>query len=210
MPLSAHKIMELYKLSLFKKNEMVLPSIMGATSKKTIKARTIGKTARIISVHPSYGNMLFRMVSLHKPDLIIEMGTAFGISTAYMALAMPDVPVITMEGNNLFAEIARKQFAESKISNITLLNATFDDILPHMKINIDKRVFVFIDGNHTYAATLEYFDFFNSLSNQNLILIFDDINWSVEMVHAWKYIKRKATGYRAINLFRCGILIRGY
>lgn len=210
IPHSDLEIIERYKKSLFSNNERILPSVIGATSRKKQKIRTVGKTARIISVFPSYGNMLFQMVTLHRPDLIIEMGTALGISTTYLALALPEVEVITMEGNTQYADIARQKFAEYNISNITLLNARFEDILPNLKPGPEKRILVFIDGNHTFTATLEYFEFFHHLPNQNLILIFDDINWSLEMVNAWKWIKMKAVRYRQINSFRCGILIRGY
>ncbi len=210
IPPLAHEIIKSYKKSLFSNNERIFPSEIGATSRKKQKIRTLGKTARIISVLPSYGNMLFRMVSLHRPDLIVEMGTAFGISTTYLALALPEVQVITMEGNPHYADTARQKFTEYNISNITLLNGRFEEVLPNLKPGIEKRLFVFIDGNHTYTATLEYFEFFHRLPNQNLILIFDDINWSLEMFNAWKFIKMKAVGYRKIDSYRCGILIRGY
>jgi predicted O-methyltransferase YrrM len=199
-----------YKKALTENHELVKPSSAGAVSRKKKKSRAVGKMAQIISVHPSYGRLLYLLVIKYKPNLIIEMGTAFGISTSYLALANPQIPVITIEGNHHFAEIAQQQFTAFHLDNIQVVNGYFKEALPRLDIEADKRLMVFIDGNHTGSATLEYFDFFRKLKNQDCILIFDDIYWSADMMNAWKFIKQTAIEYRYLNLFRCGILIRGY
>ncbi len=199
-----------YKLSLTENHELVEPSSAGATSQKKKKLRTIGKMTRIISVYPSIGELLYRLILKYNPSLIIEMGTAFGVSTSWLAMANPEIPVVTIEGNPHFAEIALKQFKAFHLENIQVVNAYFEAALPRLGIEADKRLLVFIDGNHTSSATLEYFEFFRKLKNHNCILVFDDINWSSDMMKAWKLIKQSATEYRKLNFYRCGILIRGY
>lgn len=199
-----------YKLSLTRNHELVEFSIVGAASRKKKKIRTIGTMTRIISVYPSFGELLYRLILKYNPDLIIEMGTAFGVSTSYLAMANPKSPVITIEGNRHFAEIAQKQFKAFHLDNIQVVNAYFEEALPHLDIEADKRLMVFIDGNHTSSATLEYFEIFRKLKNPNCILVFDDINWSADMMKAWRLIKQSAKEYRIFNLYRCGILIRGY
>lgn len=199
-----------YKSSLTGNHELIEPSNAGATSRKKKKFRTIGKMTRIISVYPSFGKLLYRLVLKYKPDLIIEMGTAFGVSTSYLAMANPKIPVVTIEGNHHFAAIAQTQFKAFHLDNIQVVNAYFEVALPHLDIDADKKLLVFLDGNHTGSATLEYFEFFRKLKNHHCILVFDDINWSSDMMKAWKLIKQSAKEYRNINLYRCGILMRGY
>jgi len=90
----------------------------GSRSRQT----SVGQMAAISSVNNKYGRLLFNLVVCHKPDLIIELGTAFGISTMYMAAANPEAPVITVEGNSQLAAIAAEGFRKN---NFFLLYQAF-------------------------------------------------------------------------------------
>ena len=63
---------------------------------------------------------------------------------------------------------------------------------------------VFIDGNHTYEATMIYYKLFAG----SMCIVFDDIAWSTDMIRAWRKIKLIRAG-SAIDLFKMGIVFPG-
>jgi predicted O-methyltransferase YrrM len=65
----------------------------------------------------------------------------------------------------------------------------------------------YIDGNHRLQPTLNYFAAFLAKSNNNSILIFDDIHWSKEMEEAWETIKQHERVTATIDLFFIGIVL---
>lgn len=65
---------------------------------------------------------------------------------------------------------------------------------------------VYIDGNHRYASTMQYFELLLSKVNEQSILIFDDIYWSSEMEKAWNEIKNHEAVTLTIDLFYVGIV----
>ena len=65
---------------------------------------------------------------------------------------------------------------------------------------------VYIDGNHRYVPTMEYFKLLLSKVNEHSVLIFDDIYWSSEMEKAWTEIKKQKEVTLTIDLFYIGIV----
>ena len=183
---------------------------LGAGSRSPDKRKTIGETARITSVKPKYGRLLYRIALHYKPACIIELGSAFGISTMYLALGNSQASVITVEGNPQVAGIAVEGYNYMGISNITMLQNSFDKVVPELSPIQEKSTLVFIDGNHTMEATLEYYGKFRANMSVPLILIFDDINWSSGMMKAWKKITSSLAGETCIDLFQMGIVFAGY
>ena len=87
-----------------------------------------------------------------------------------------------------------------------LLNNSFEKALPGIIKGLDGRLFVFIDGNHEKASTLQYFNQLLVKSESNLIIVFDDINWSAGMREAWQEIKTNAKVKISADLFFMGIV----
>jgi len=182
-----------------------LPSVdFGAGSKKKRTNRTLGDFTRIASVNDRYGRLLYRLAKYYSPSHIIELGTAAGISTQYLATGNPQAEVITVEGNPFLAEVASRNFRLNRIKNITTINSSFDDVLPQLVKYIGPGDIVYIDGNHTAEATWRYYSAFTAMG-KNPILIFDDINWSFDMRSVWKKIRSKTSQGIVIDLFHMGI-----
>jgi predicted O-methyltransferase YrrM len=140
--------------------------------------------------------------------MVIELGTALGISTTYLATGNANTPVITVEANSQLCDLASDHFSHSKLTNITLLNNHFDDVLPELAAQTRGNLLVFIDGNHTYDATMRYYHFFSKLNN-TAILVFDDIHWSAGIHKAWKEIQKSPDSGVTIDLFQMGIVFQG-
>ncbi len=191
--------------SILLKDSTTLPSVVfGAGSKKKRSNRTVGDITSIASVNDRYGRLLYRLARYYNPSHIIELGTAAGISTQYLAIGNPHAEVITVEGNPDLAEVASRNFRINRIKNITVINSSFDDVLPQLVKYIVPGDIVYIDGNHTAEATWRYFSAFTAIG-KNPILVFDDINWSGDMRSVWKKIRSHATRGVIIDLFHMGI-----
>lgn len=168
--------------------------------------RKISGIARTSLKPPKYSRLLHNIIACYKPATIIELGTSLGITTAYLANANLAAKVITLEGSEAIAEIARENFAELKINNIELVCGNFNDTLPAIVQQNKKIDFAFIDGNHSKAPTLQYFNTLLPCMENDSILVFDDIHWSAEMEAAWTEIQSSTEVQVTIDLFFVGLV----
>ncbi|MGY5847033.1 class I SAM-dependent methyltransferase [Salegentibacter sp. HM20] len=65
---------------------------------------------------------------------------------------------------------------------------------------------IYFDGNHTKAATLEYFEKLLPTAHNDTLFIFDDIHWSREMEEAWGIIKSHPKVRVTIDSFYLGFV----
>ena len=94
----------------------------------------------------------------------------------------------------------------NKIKNINLVVGRFEEtFIP--TLNLMQEVdLAFLDGNHRYEATIDYFEKILPFTNVNSVLIFDDIYWSEEMKRAWENIKNHPSVTLTMDLFWCGLV----
>ena len=169
--------------------------------------RQVKNITRHSSVPPKLGRLLHRLVAFSGAEEILEIGTAMGISTLYIASAAPSSRIMTMEGCAVIAEKARKNFDALGYKNIKLLMGNFDKLLAKGLKQFDTLDFVLIDGNHRKEPTLEYFKQILPKLHSESIMVIDDIHWSSGMEEAWKEIIKNEKVSISIDLFRAGILL---
>ena len=169
-------------------------------------SRAVNKMSASSLKTKKYAQLLYRMVQYYQPKKIAELGTSFGTTTAYLSQAKPDAVVYTLEGAETIAAIARQNFAELNLKNIKLLQGSFEKTLPLLFAEENIFDFVFIDGHHSEAPTLEYFTKFLNVSTASTIIVIDDIHWSKGMEAAWKLIKAHESVTLSIDLFFLGIV----
>ncbi len=153
-----------------------------------------------------YAQLLYRMIQYYKPETVVELGTSFGITTAYLASANAASKVFTCEGSGAIASIAKQNFAALQLNNVQLTEGDFEQTLSPLLSKLKTVNFAFADGNHRKEPTLNYF---NQLLNHSIpatILVFDDIHWSAEMEEAWTAIKEHPAVTLTIDLFFIGIV----
>lgn len=177
----------------------------GSTVIKTNRRR-VDKIAASSLKPKKFAQLLFRIVQFYQPDSIIELGTSFGVSSAYLSTGNPSAKLYTLEGASGIAGIATQNFNKLGLKNIDLITGDFDDTLPKLLADIPAPGLVFIDGNHRRKPTLEYFSKLLDCSTPFSILIFDDIHWSNEMEEAWEQIKAHEAVTLSIDLFFIGII----
>lgn len=153
-----------------------------------------------------YARLLYRMVKYYEPETIVELGTSFGISTAYLACGHEKAKVFTCEGSGSIAAMARQNFKELGLTNIQLVEGDFACSLSTRLAGLDAIDFAFVDGNHRKAPTLNYFQQLLQQAGPSAILIFDDIHWSAEMEDAWAIIQQHPAVTLTIDLFFMSIV----
>ena len=168
--------------------------------------RTVSQIAKHSLKSKKLAQLLFRMVNYYQPNVIVELGTSLGLTTAYLAAANGSGKVITIEGAPAIAAIAKKNFQQLNLYNTQLLEGGFDSVLPMILEKIGKVDFAFVDGNHRKEHTLRYFELFLRHSTPQTILVFDDIHWSEEMESAWKTIQENSTVTCTVDLFFLGLV----
>lgn len=179
----------------------------GAGSRQTDKAeRSVRQIAKSALKPKKYSQLLHKIVAYYQPTQVLEMGTSLGITTCYLAAAHPALKVFTMEGAPNVAAVARNTFNEVGLQNIEIIEGNFDETLPQYLSTIDYVGLAYIDGNHRYEPTLRYFESLLTKSNDNSVLIFDDIHWSAEMEQAWEKIKAHPAVTLTIDLFFIGLV----
>ncbi len=177
----------------------------GSSVSKT-NQRTIASIVQFAAKPKKFAQLLFRMVKKYQLKTILELGTSLGISSAYLSLAKIDSKVTTMEGAKEVADMARENFTSLGLQNISIIEGDFDQTLSSVLSPLSSVDFAFIDGNHRREPTERYFQQLLSKTNNDSILILDDIHWSREMEEAWETIKKHPSVRCTIDLFFIGIV----
>lgn len=150
--------------------------------------------------------LLYRLAKEFQPSNIIELGTCLGITTSYLATAVPIARIITMEGCPQTAGIAQENFRQLSLNKADLKVGNFDEVLPNVILEEEQLDFIFINGNHRKDATLNYFNWCLPKIHEKSIMIFNDIYWSAEMKEAWVQIKAHPQVSVTIDLFWIGLV----
>jgi len=177
----------------------------GSTVIKTNR-RVVSRIAASSLKPRRFAQLLYRIVQFYRPQTILELGTSFGISTAYLARANPSASVYTLEGAAAIAMIAEQNFRQLQLQNVKLVQGSFDTTFSNLVNSLESIDLAFIDGNHKKLPTLSYFEQLLTKSNLDSIFIFDDIHWSAEMEEAWEQIKNHPSVTLSIDLFFIGLV----
>jgi len=177
----------------------------GSAISQTTK-RTVSEIVKHSAKSEKLGRLLFRIANYYQSKNMLELGTSAGISSAYLASAVPGAKFITIEGSSAIAAVAKRNFRFLGLNDIELMNGSFDNILPAILQNNSNIDLAFVDGNHRKQPTIAYFNLLVQKISRSSILIFDDIHWSKEMEEAWKEIKNDSRIMLTIDLFFIGIV----
>jgi len=133
-----------------------------------------------------------------------------GISASFQASALHlngKGKMITMEGANSLASIAKKNFQTLGLNNIEVAVGRFQDILYKVLSENGPIDYAFIDGHLDGVATLDYFGQIISSCKNKAVLIIDNISWSQGMKNAWKIIEADERVKISLYLRQLGICI---
>ncbi len=158
-----------------------------------------------------YCSLYQKVIKKFKINSVLELGTSLGISTLSFALARDGVRVTTIEACPQTLRYTRSNFNNLGLNNVEFINNTFDSVFDNEILKGRSFDMIFLDGNHQYRSTLNYYHYINeNLSAGQCIYLFDDINWTIEMYRAWKEISAMNRKYLRINTGRQGIVFRAF
>ena len=209
------KAIENCRTYLLKNNEILSYSDLGAGSnllstetKKVVKdlAKAHLKPARIAQI-------IHQIVLKYKYKNIIELGTSLGITASYIAAAikenypLEETNFTTIEGIHDVRKVALKQFETLELlKHVNSIEGSFNEKLDDVLNNYQSIDVFFVDGNHTYEATMDYFNKALQKAHNDSVFIFDDIYWSSGMTKAWEEIKQNNNVYQTVDLFFIGLV----
>ena len=194
-----------YRQNLLNNNTVLNVEDYGAGSTK-LKSnnRTVSEMARVAGAPVKESELLFKIVKHLRPDNILELGTSLGLSTFTFKKAYSKSNITTIEGSSSIYKFNEGNFYKNNLV-VNTINDKFDDYLEN--IEKDKTLdLVFIDGNHTYDATLKYYHILKKHITNKTIFIFDDIHWSKGMYNAWKEICSDNLVTASLDMFHFGIV----
>lgn len=203
------KTLDSYGNELSKREDLIDFSLFGINEKQTVSSvyqRAASKT--------KWCHFFYFLSRNDKETNILEIGTNLGVSGQYFIGALSDNKTVTshfltFEGVPDLCKIANERFEKISINrncNYKIIQGLYEDTLHQVDdLNI-KFDIVFIDGNHKYKPTIEYYEYLLNHSKDNAVFIFDDINWSNEMKKAWQDILKTDYSY-SIDFFKMGIIV---
>ncbi len=151
---------------------------------------------------------MHHMLKFINAQLVVELGTSLGVSTAYLAKANPKARIISLEGDPKVAALAKKNMKALQIENVDIEVGEFSSVLP--RLDLDRSIdFLFLDGNHQEQPTLEYYDYFIDKMHPEGMIVVDDIYWSKGMTSAWAALKNKRAVRFALDFYDYGVLCLG-
>jgi predicted O-methyltransferase YrrM len=212
-----YSILKNYRKSLLANKNFIEVTDFGAGS-RIFKSnqRQIAKIAKTAGISPKRAELLFRITNYFQPDNILEIGTSLGLATSALALGLkvkpnravlnPKSKITTLEGCENTLAVAKQQFETFEINNINSVATEFNSFLTNCQLNTEHCQLIYFDGNHSKAATLNYFELLLPTITNETVWIFDDIHWSTNMVEAWEVIKNHPKVTVTIDTFQWGLV----
>lgn len=205
-PATFREIEQLRK-SLLRSTETLQVTDLGAGSLTNAgRERKVSDITRHAAKPPKFGQLFYRLIQYFQPEYLLELGTSMGMSTAYMAKAAPSATVHTIEGCPNIAGRAGRNFEALQLHNIKQHVGNFDTVLPALLQELPRLDYVYIDGNHRSAPTLNYFEQCLSKVHDESLFIFDDIHWTPDMETAWHTIQQHPKVTFTVDLFFIGLV----
>ena len=200
-----------YRKSLLENKSYIEVTDFGAGSKVfTSNKRQIAKIAKTAGISSKRAKLLYRITNYFQPETILEIGTSLGLATSALALGNPKAKIITLEGCPETANQCQLQLRKFNFNTVELVVTKFSEYFKTDNLQPTTHKLIYFDGNHSKAATLDYFELLLPTITNDTVWIFDDIHWSVEMEEAWGVIKNHPKVNVTIDTFQWGIVFFRY
>jgi predicted O-methyltransferase YrrM len=152
--------------------------------------------------------LICRLLHERDPKVVIELGTSFGVTTAYIAQTLPDAIIYTFEANPSLIRYAKELWKELGIKNIVMVEGDIDTTLENVLLQLPQIDAAYMDANHRFEPTIRYASTLLDRMSDTCLLIVDDIYWSSEMTQAWEKLCKRNDIDVSIDLWQIGLLYR--
>ncbi len=201
-----YAVLKKYRKSLLQNKNTIEVTDFGAGS-RVFKSNTriVSQIAKTAGISPKRSELLLRMVQYFQPEQVLEIGTSLGLATSALSLGNPKATITSLEGCPNTMSIANIQLQLQNLKNIALVTTEFSTYLKTATGNGNWKL-IYFDGNHSKAATLNYFELLVPTISNDSVWIFDDIHWSTDMEAAWETIKNHPRVTVTIDTFQWGLV----
>lgn len=140
-----------------------------------------------VRTQPQMGRLFSWVVEARKPNLIVEIGTAFGVSAMYWASGLQRAGrgrLVTFEPNAIWQEIAAE--------HLRTFGDTVEPVLGTFEDRIDAKLWpnetidmAFVDAIHTDTFVSAQIEMLIARLAPDGLVIVDDITFSDDMKRCW-------------------------
>ncbi|MCE2962445.1 MAG: O-methyltransferase [Chitinophagales bacterium] len=161
------------------------------------------------SIDDVFGKILSATSVYMRSKSFLELGTSLGVSTAYIVTSNHSIVGTTIDSNPLASKIAKDRFDRIfPEHHVKFETGLFKDVLPRIVQDMQSIDFVFIDGDHSYEATLENVQIVKPYLSENSVIVLDDIRWSRSMFRAWSQLVEINEFNYTVDYGRIGLLFK--
>lgn len=151
-------------------------------------AGDVGLHFRISSSLARKGRMLCAAIRFLRPGSVLELGTAYGMSSLFMGLARDSLPgswsITTVEQEDQSHALAAAVLAEALGNRVTCLKGTSQETLEQLRTTHARFDFFFHDAAHSMNAYVSDFEAAEPMLEPGTVCLIDDIRWEDERFHA--------------------------
>lgn len=172
---------------------------LGGATRTPSKVRTMA----------AMGDLYTGFVLRRKPDIVVEFGTAFGVSGMYFLAGLETNhrgKLLTFEPNSVWAKAAEANLAAIG-ERFELTIGTFEDNIDRCLEPGERIDLAFIDAIHAKEFVVPQLEIVLARSNPGAIIILDDIDFSADMRECWTEVSSDPRFITAAELGnRAGVL----
>ncbi len=168
------------------------PAYIGEPEKRT-EEWSLARHMDRISATPKLGSLLLALVHRLRPEKILEVGSAFGVSTAYLlaGCAMNGAGhVYVIEKSDFFLSYAPKIWGCFAKYPVTLFRGDALEIASSDLLKNQHYDLVFLDASHNKDDTVRLFNAILPRVTFSGVVVIDDIYWTSQMNEAWQEVKK--------------------
>lgn len=148
------------------------------------------------------GRRLFRLANWANPQRMLELGTSVGIGSMYLISGAGSATMISLEGCPETAHVARTNLEIlGFLEKVRVQTGPFEQTLQPTLEQLGGIDFVFFDGNHREAPTLDYFEKCLPFAQEKTVFALDDVHWSPNMEAAWAQIQQHPRVTLTVDFF---------
>ncbi len=139
-----------------------------------------------VRTQPQMGRLFAWLAEHRKPEIIVEVGTAFGVSAMYWASGLQGArhgQLLTFDPNPVWHDISAahlKSFGET----VDAVCGTFEDNID-ARLNGRKISLAFVDAIHTDEFVSRQVVMLTERMAADCIIVIDDIGFSKDMQFCW-------------------------
>jgi predicted O-methyltransferase YrrM len=156
---------------------------------------------------------IYSCVLLKKPSLVLELGTNVGFSSAYIGSALKALGrqgrIHTVDASPYKMRLAKKLHEQLGLNNVDYTVGLFYEVLPGLLSQLKGVDLAFIDGQHEYKATWDFFEMISEVAAPGALLIFDDISgYSEGMDRVWRQVRADPRVFASSELGNIGLVLK--